>query len=204
MTVITAADIADRGVTDFNTLSQGIPGLAMRTSGPNQTEYEMRGLNSSGGNTSMVGVYLDEIALSAPASEQLGKVIIDPNLYDLDRTEVLHGPQGTLYGASSMGGTVRLIPAMPELGTFDASGESTISDTGSGGSINFAQNGMVNLPIASTVALRLVGSASSQSGWLNRYVLADGAVTTDAGANPTQYRARPISTPRRSSRARRA
>ena len=66
MTVLTAADIADRGLTDFNTLSQGIPGLAMRTSGPNQTEYEMRGLNSSGGNTSMVGVYLDEIALSAP------------------------------------------------------------------------------------------------------------------------------------------
>jgi outer membrane receptor protein involved in Fe transport len=188
MTVLTAADIADRGVTDFNTLSQGIPGLAMRTSGPNQTEYEMRGLNSAGGNTSMVGVYLDEIALSAPAAEQLGKVIIDPNLYDLERTEVLHGPQGALYGSSSMGGTVRLIPAMPELGAFDASGETTISDTGSGGSINFAQNGMVNLPFGSTAALRLVGSHDSQSGWLNRYVLADGAVTTDAGANPSNSR----------------
>jgi iron complex outermembrane receptor protein len=188
MTVLTAANIADRGVTDFNTLSQGIPDLAMRTSGPNQTEYEMRGLNSSGGNTSMVGVYLDEVALSSPAAEQLGKVIIDPNLYDLERVEVLHGPQGALYGASSMGGTVRLIPAMPQLGAFDASGETTISDTGSGGSINFAQNGMVNLPLGSTAALRLVGSASSQSGWLNRYVLADGAVTSDAGSNPANSR----------------
>ena len=188
MTVLTAADIADRGVLDFNTLSQGIPGLAMRTSGPNQTEYEMRGLNSAGGNTSMVGVYLDEVPLSAPAAEQLGKVIIDPNLYDLARTEVLHGPQGALYGSSSMGGTVRLIPGMPELGSFDASGETTISDTGSGGSINFTQNGMVNLPFGSTAALRLVGSHDSQSGWLNRYVLADGAVTTDAGANPTNSR----------------
>jgi iron complex outermembrane recepter protein len=188
MTVLTAADISDRGLTDFNTLSQGIPGLAMRTSGPNQTEYEMRGLNSSGGNTSMVGVYLDDIALSAPASEQLGKVIIDPNLYDLQRVEVLHGPQGTLYGASSMGGTVRLIPAMPQLGVYAVSGETTVSDTGSGGSINFAQNGMVNLPLGSTTALRLVGSASSTSGWLNRYVLADGAVTSDAGSNPTNSR----------------
>ena len=183
MTVLTAADIANRGLTDFNTLSQGIPGLAMRTSGPNQTEYEMRGLNSSGGNTSMVGVYLDDIALSAPAAEQLGKVIIDPNLYDLQRVEVLHGPQGTLYGSSSMGGTVRLIPAMPQLGTYDASGETTVSDTGSGGGINFAQNGMVNLPLGSTVALRLVGSHSSTSGWLNRYVLADGAVQTDTCPN---------------------
>jgi outer membrane receptor protein involved in Fe transport len=188
MTVLTASDIANRGLTDFNTLAQGVPGLAMRTSGPNQTEYEMRGLNSAGGNTSMVGVYLDEIALSSPAAEQLGKVIIDPNLYDLQRTEVLHGPQGALYGASSMGGTVRLIPAMPELGSFDASGETTISDTGSGGSINFAQNGMVNLPLASTLAVRLVGSASSTSGWLNRYVLADGAVTTDSGTNPSNSR----------------
>jgi iron complex outermembrane recepter protein len=188
MTVLTAANIADRGVTDFNTLSQGIPDLAMRTSGPNQTEYEMRGLNSSGGNTSMVGVYLDEVPLSSPASEQLGKVIIDPNLYDLDRVEVLHGPQGTLYGSSSMGGTVRLIPAAPELGAFDASGETTVSDTGSGGSINFAQNGMVNLPFGSTMALRLVGSASSQSGWLNQYVLADGAVQTDTCPSTPCYR----------------
>ena len=188
MTVLTAADISNRGLNDFNTLSQGIPGLAMRTAGPGMTEYEMRGLNSAGGNTSMVGVYLDEVALSSPAAEQLGKVIINPNLYDLARTEVLHGPQGALYGASSMGGTVRLIPAMPELGIFDASGETTISDTGSGGSINFVQNGMVNLPLGSTVALRLVGSHNSQSGWLNRYVLADGAVTTDAGANPTNSR----------------
>ncbi len=188
MTVLTSANIADRGLTDFNTLAQGIPDLAMRTSGPDQTEYEMRGLNSAGGNTSMVGVYLDEVALSSPASEQLGKVIIDPDLYDLQRVEVLHGPQGTLYGASSMGGTVRLIPAQPELGTFTGSGETTVSDTGSGGSINFTQNGMVNLPLGSTAALRLVGSHTSTSGWLNQYVLADGAVTTDAGSNPANSR----------------
>ena len=188
MTVLTAANIANRGLVDFNTLAQGIPGLSMRTSGPNETEYEMRGLNSSGGNTSMVGVYLDDIALSAPASEQLGKVIIDPNLYDLQRVEVLHGPQGTLYGSSSMGGTVRLIPATPELGNFDASGETTVSNTGSGGGINFTQNGMVNLPFGSTAALRLVGSHTTTSGWLNRYVLADGAVQSDTCPSTPCYR----------------
>ncbi|NNM62747.1 MAG: TonB-dependent receptor, partial [Steroidobacteraceae bacterium] len=188
MTVLTATNISDRGLADFNTLAQGIPGLSMRTSGPNETEYEMRGLNSSGGNTSMVGVYLDDIALSAPASEQLGKVIIDPNLYDLQRVEVLHGPQGTLYGSSSMGGTVRLIPASPELGNFDASGETTVSNTGSGGGINFAQNGMVNLPYGSTAALRLVGSHTTTSGWLNRYVLADGSVQSDTCPSTPCYR----------------
>jgi outer membrane receptor protein involved in Fe transport len=188
MTVLTAANISDRGLADFNTLAQGVPGLSMRTSGPNETEYEMRGLNSSGGNTSMVGVYLDDVALSAPASEQLGKVIIDPNLYDLQRVEVLHGPQGTLYGSSSMGGTVRLIPASPELGRFDGSGETIISNTGSNGGINFAQNGMVNLPFGSTAALRLVGSHTTTSGWLNRYVLADGAVQSDTCPSTPCYR----------------
>ncbi|MGC8517083.1 MAG: TonB-dependent receptor [Steroidobacteraceae bacterium] len=188
MTVLTAANIADRGLTDFNTLAQGIPGLSMRTSGPNETEYEMRGLNSSGGNTSMVGVYLDDVALSAPASEQLGKVIIDPNLYDLQRVEVLHGPQGTLYGSSSMGGTVRLIPASPELGSFDSSGETIVSDTGSGGGINFTQNGMVNLPLGTDTALRLVGSHTTTSGWLNRYVLADGSVQSDTCPSTPCYR----------------
>src|SRR6185437_2693244 len=144
--------------------------------------------NSSGGNTSMVGVYLDEVALSSPAAEQLGKVIIDPNLYDLQRVEVLHGPQGTLYGASSMGGTVRLIPAQPELGKFDASGESIVSDTGSDGGINFTQNGMVNLPLGSKIALRLVGSHTTTSGWLNRFVLADGSVETDTCPSAPCYR----------------
>src|ERR1700679_2670964 len=71
ITAISAEDIAERGLVDFNSLAQSVPGLAMRTSGPGQTEFEMRGLNSAGGNTSMVGFYLDETPLSAPAAAQL-------------------------------------------------------------------------------------------------------------------------------------
>src|SRR3984957_17577715 len=62
MTVLTASDIADRGLTDFNTLAQGVRDRAQRPSVPKQPVYEMGGLNAAGGNTSMVGVYLDEIA----------------------------------------------------------------------------------------------------------------------------------------------
>lgn len=122
VTAISAIDIANKGLTDFNSLAQTVPGIAMRTAGPGQTEFEMRGLNSSGGNTSVVGFYFDETALSSPASAQLGKIVIDPNLYDLNRVEILRGPQGTLYGASSMGGTVKLVPNAPQLGQFVASG----------------------------------------------------------------------------------
>jgi iron complex outermembrane recepter protein len=188
ITAVTAAEIANRGLTDFNSLAQSVPGLAMRTAGPGQTEFEMRGLNSSGGNTSMVGFYLDDTPLSAPAAAQLGKVVIDPDLYDLNRVEVLHGPQGTLYGASSMGGTVKLVPNPPQLGVFAATGEQVVSDTASGGSINHQENAMVNLPLGSTAALRLVGSFSNDSGWIKRLVIQDGAVGVDSGTYPAVSR----------------
>jgi iron complex outermembrane recepter protein len=184
ITAVSSEDIAERGLVDFNSLAESVPGIAMRTAGPGQTEFEMRGLNSAGGNTSMVGFYLDETPLSSPANAQLGKVEIDPALYDLNRVEVLRGPQGTLYGSGSMGGTVKVVPNAPELGVFAASGENVISDTASGGSINHKVNGMVNLPLGDTAALRIVGSSSSDSGWIKRLVIQDGAVTLDTGSYP--------------------
>src|ERR1700683_2326694 len=187
ITAVSAEEIADRGIVDFNSLAQSVPGISMRTAGPGQTEFEMRGLNSAGGNTSMVGFYLDETPLSSPASAQLGKVEIDPTLYDLNRVEVLRGPQGTLYGSSSMGGTVKLVPNAPQLGAFAASGETDVSYTGSGGDFNHKVNGMVNLPIGDTVAIRVVGSEISDSGWIQRNVLQDGA-PPDLGHFPSVSR----------------
>jgi iron complex outermembrane recepter protein len=174
ITAVTSEEIADRGIVDFNSLAQSVPGIAMRTSGPGQTEFEMRGLNSAGGNTSQVGFYLDETPLSSPASAQLGKEEIDPTLYDLQRVEVLRGPQGTLYGSSSMGGTVKLVPNPPQLGTFAATGETDVGYTGDGGSFNQKLNAMLNLPIGDTAAVRIVGTELSDSGWIQRNVFADG------------------------------
>jgi iron complex outermembrane recepter protein len=181
ITAVTSQDIADRGIVDFNSLAQSVPGISMRTSGPGQTEFEMRGLNSAGGNTSQVGFYLDETPLSSPASAQLGKEEIDPTLYDLQRVEVLRGPQGTLYGSSSMGGTVKLVPNPPELGTFAATGETDVGYTGDGGSYNQKLNAMVNLPIGDTAAVRIVGTELSDSGWIERNVFQDG-LPVDTGS----------------------
>src|ERR1700722_4048325 len=119
ITALTGQDLVDRGITDIAAIVQSVPGVSMRTSGPGQTELEIRGLTSSGGNSATVGFYLDDIPLSAPASAQNGKVVIDPNLYDLNRVEVLRGPQGTLYGSGSMGGTIKLVPNAPDPNAFD-------------------------------------------------------------------------------------
>jgi iron complex outermembrane recepter protein len=190
ITAVTSQDIADRGIVDFNSLAESVPGIAMRSAGPGQTEFEMRGLNSAGGNSSMVGFYLDETPLSSPASAQLGKEEIDPTLYDLQRVEVLRGPQGTLYGSSSMGGTVKLVPNPPQLGTFAASGEIDTGYTGSGGSFNQKINGMINLPIGDNLAIRFVGSEISDSGWIKRIVFQDG-LPVDTGSYAAETNARP-------------
>ncbi len=138
----------------------------MRYAGPGLTEYEARGLASNGGAAPTVGFYLDEIPLSPPAVSQSGKVVIDPNLYDIERVEVLRGPQGTLYGSGSMGGTVRVLTNEPKLGTFEGSVQGTGSYT-DGGSGNGSGNLMLNFPLGDTMAVRLVLSDTYRSGWIN-------------------------------------
>jgi iron complex outermembrane receptor protein len=109
MSALSGEQIAAAGIDNVEGLVHEIPGISMRSAGPDQTEYEARGLASNGGAAPTVGFYLDEVPLSPPALAQNGKVVIDPNLYDINRIEVLRGPQGTLYGSGSMGGTVKVI-----------------------------------------------------------------------------------------------
>ncbi len=181
ITAVTSAQIASRGLIDLDSLVTSVPGLATRNpGGPGQMEFEVRGLNSQGGNSSMVGVYFGDTPLSTAMGSQIGKGIMNPGLYDIERVEVLRGPQGTLYGLSSMGGTVRVIPKPPQLRRFAASGEEVLSDTTGGGGLNHQENGMINIPLGRTAAVRLVGSFTRNSGWIKRLVLADGAVTVDA------------------------
>jgi outer membrane receptor protein involved in Fe transport len=172
ITAITGQDLAERGITDLQSVVQSVPGVSMRTMGPGQTELEMRGMTSSGGNSSTVGFYLDDTPLTSPATTSNGKTVIDPNLYDLNRIEVLRGPQGTLYGSGSMGGTVKLIPNAPDPHSFDASGQVILSGTDGGNSLNSTVNAMVNLPLNNTAALRLVGSWEHLTGWIDRIVVA--------------------------------
>jgi len=174
ITAITGQELEDRGITNIQSIVQSVPGVSMRSSGPGQTELEMRGMTSSGGNSSTVGFYLDDTPLTAPSSAQNGKVVIDPNLYDLNRVEVLRGPQGTLYGSGSMGGTIKLVPNAPDPTAFASSGELILGHTSGGDTPNHTENGMVNLPLSDTLALRVVASLESLSGWINRIVIANG------------------------------
>jgi iron complex outermembrane recepter protein len=182
MTAISGADLQLRGLEDFHSIAQEIPGISMKTSGPGQTEYEMRGLDATGGFSPTVGFYVDDAPLTAPAQAAQGKVVVDPDLYDLNRVEVLRGPQGTLYGAGSMGGTIKLVTNAPQLNTFAVSAQSKESGT-DGGGFNYGGNAMINLPIVQDVAaIRFVGTYKYTSGWIDRVVLNPFPLETNGGA----------------------
>jgi outer membrane receptor protein involved in Fe transport len=170
ITAVSGEDLAARGIASLASLAQGTPGVSLKSEGPSQTEIEMRGMTSSGGNSATVGFYLDDIPLAGPASAQNGHVVIDPDLYDLNRVEILRGPQGTLFGSGSMGGTVRLISNQPNLSQFQSTVQSVLSGT-DGGGFNHKDSLMANLPlIDNTLALRVVGTEDYTSGWIDRIV----------------------------------
>jgi iron complex outermembrane receptor protein len=187
------------GITTIEDFAHDIPGLSMRSAGPGLTEFEARGLASTGGAAPTVGFYLDEVPLSPPALSQSGKIVIDPNLYDVDRVEVLRGPQGTLYGSGSMGGTIKIVTNQPKLGVFEGSVQATGSYTDGGGA-NGGGDLMVNLPIGDVLALRIVGSDTYRSGWIDRIVInpfpPDGATRGNVLAGPVQSVANDVNTER--------
>src|SRR5882757_2235516 len=133
ITAISGTDLQAQGLSDMTAVAQQVPGVSFKTSGPGQTEFEIRGLTSTGGESPTVGFYLDDAILTPAAMAQNGKTVIDPSLFDLNRVEVLRGPQGTLYGAGSMGGTIKLVTNPPKLGTFEAATDVNGSKTTGGG-----------------------------------------------------------------------
>jgi outer membrane receptor protein involved in Fe transport len=195
LTAVSGVDIQERGLTDLSDLLLSIPGVSVRTSGAGLAEFELRGIASTGGNSPTVGFYYGDTPLTAPSGSNEGKTVISPALYDLNRVEVLRGPQGTLYGSGSMGGTIKLVPNAPNPEGFGTSAEAVLGGTEHGG-FNHAENAMVNLPFgAGLAAVRIVGSYSEDSGWIDRVVAAPGTfpVPTDNNTVRGNVLAAPVS-----------
>jgi iron complex outermembrane recepter protein len=182
MTAMTGDLMQQEGISSLTGVIAAVPGISVRTAGPGQTELEMRGMSSSGGAAPTVGFYLDDYPLTPPAAALNGKVVVDPDLYDLNRVEVLRGPQGTLYGSGSMGGTVKLVTNAPQLNDFASSAQLVGSGT-VGGGFNRGGSAMLNLPLVNNeLALRIVVTDKYTDGWIDRVVLGSGfPVPTNPG-----------------------
>jgi iron complex outermembrane receptor protein len=173
ITALSATDLQQENITTVEDLVGKVPGISLRTAGPGQTEYEMRGLSAGGGTAATVGFYIDETPLSASAVALNGRTVIDPDLFDLNHVETLRGPQGTLYGSGSMGGTIKLVTNQPKLGIFEGATDATVSQT-SHGSTNGGGSLMLNVPIGEIAAFRMVTTAKYISGFIDRIIAPPG------------------------------
>ena len=155
------------GATDLSDLGRQVAGLTVVSAAPGQNVITLRGL--SGNNT--VGFYIDD----TPVTVGIGNAVqptnydMDPALFDLSRVEVLRGPQGTLYGAGSFGGTVRYITNQPDLSETQLSTKSILSGTEDGG-FNQELDGLLNQPlIPGYLAVRAMAYERDYDGYIDRY-----------------------------------
>ncbi len=163
---VTAQDIKESGATNIVEVARNVPGLYVTDLGPGQSQVAIRGISAGqvvrdqAGVKESVGIYLDESPISVALFTP------DLDLYDLDRIEVLRGPQGTLFGAGSSSGTVRYITAQPTLEKFGGSvevGVDGLTDGDWGGSLR----GALNAPLGGNAAMRVVGYYNDLPGFID-------------------------------------
>ena len=177
MQAITGESLEAIGASEIDDYYRQVPNFAVVDRGIGMRQYSIRGISSGlvTQGASSVGVYLDEMPVS------FGNFQPDPQLFDLQRVEVLRGPQGTLYGEGSIGGTLRMISTPPDVSAFHAKVDTSYSVTESGGD-GHQLNGMLNLPLVDNVlALRLTALNHSSAGFIDRIARPDG-VSLDLNA----------------------
>lgn len=163
LSVLSGTDLQQLGVRDVSDLAQLVPGITVQRTGPGENSVVMRGVASSAGVSSTTGAYYGEV----PVSQLLQ---IDVPLYDVARVEVLRGPQGTLYGSGSMGGTIKYVPNEPEFNNVTATvgvGAEHIDDSYGVGHKTY---GIFNIPVVDDkLAARIMVFGQYDKGYIDRY-----------------------------------
>ncbi|MEA3108412.1 MAG: iron complex outerrane recepter protein [Gammaproteobacteria bacterium] len=170
ITAVTGASLEQAGINDISGLAHSMAGVNVTDKGPfggvNGATLIIRGLNSeaTGGQVALatpivppVATYVDDTAL-----------FVNLRLQDLDHVEILRGPQGTLYGSGSLGGTIRFVQNAPDPMAFDAKIEAGASKTQHTHALNEDVSGMLNLPLSDTLAVRLNASWTDDAGFINQ------------------------------------
>jgi iron complex outermembrane receptor protein len=167
ITALTSADLDQLNAVSFDDYFRDVPGLALIDTGTGSRDFTLRGMNNNGlivnPNTvaiATVSQYVDDIPVTAAGFQ------LDPHLTDVERIEVLRGPQGTYYGEGALAGTIRIITKPPVLDRFSATAEARFSGTEHGGS-NHDEDIMLNLPLVEDLAaLRVSAYHTYDSGYV--------------------------------------
>jgi iron complex outermembrane receptor protein len=172
VSVLSAAAMTNMGATQFRDFADAVPGLNFKTLGAGVTQVSLRGVTTGFDIGPTVAIYIDDVPYgSSSAFADGSQRALDLALFDLDRVEVLRGPQGTLYGASAIGGLIKYVTQAPDASEFSGNARAGISSTREGGT---SYNGVlsVNAPVvADRLALRMSGFYSVDGGYIDNLAL---------------------------------
>src|SRR5688500_11391814 len=178
ISVVSGATLEEQNASSFQDYLKLVPGLQLNQSTPGQGRIIVRGVNS-GGVASTVGIYMDETPFGSSSGLVNGAVLAgDFDTFDLDRIEVLRGPQGTFYGASSLSGVLKFVTRAPSTARVEVRGRAGLETTDDG-EIGYLRNLMANLPLSDRAAFRTSGSYRKYGG----YVDSVGTVGSDVAAD---------------------
>ncbi|QIB67005.1 TonB-dependent receptor [Kineobactrum salinum] len=162
ITAVTGEEIEDKGYGNISELLQRAPGVSVTGGSAGTTQVQVRGVSSLYG-AATVGYYLDEI----PFSFNFNTALPEIRAWDLERVEVLRGPQGTLYGANSIGGTIRTLTKNPSLSQFEAKGEAGVGFIKDGDQV-WEVKGALNVPIVEDrMGIRLAATHYKSGGFVD-------------------------------------
>jgi len=163
VTALSKDDLQERGITDFQSYLQTLPSASFADQGSTGNEVKLRGVGSGTSQLSpTTAVYLGEVPIIHTG--RAANSSYNFQLIDMDRVEILRGPQGQLYGSNSLGGAIKNIPSAPTFKRFEASGSVGGSDTRIANS-SYSVDATFNLPLSNDLAVRITGYDSRQGGW---------------------------------------
>ena len=166
MSVVGGDALEKHQASGFSDYLKLVPSLQLVQSTPGEGRIVLRGLDT-GGVASTVAVYLDETPFGSSSGLVNGAILAgDFDTFDLARIEVLRGPQGALYGASSLGGLVKFVTNAPDLGGFALRARAGVASS-DGGKTGYRSNLVVNTPLSDTLALRVSGSYLKEPGFID-------------------------------------
>ena len=166
ISVVSGAALEQQQATNFQDYLKLVPGLQLDQSTPGAGRLILRGVNA-GGVASTVSTYVDESPFGSSTGLVNGGVLAgDFDTFDLQRIEVLRGPQGTLYGASSEGGVLKFVTNAPDLTKLSVRGRAGVEAV-KGGDTSYYGNAVVNVPLAATFAVRATGFYRHDGGFID-------------------------------------
>ncbi|WP_198683781.1 TonB-dependent receptor domain-containing protein [Peristeroidobacter agariperforans] len=174
ITAMTGRDLQALGATQFVDFANTVPSLNFTSSGVGQTQVNLRGITSGYNVSPTVGIYVDDVPYgSSTAFVASAQLALDVGLFDMSRVEILRGPQGTLYGASTMGGLVKYVTNVPDTTAYSGTVRANVSSTQDGG-VGYDASSAVNIPLADDkAALRASGFYTHNGGYVDNLTLND-------------------------------